>query len=127
MPIYDYRCAGCRRRISLLFQTFAAAENAACPHCGSRDLSRLVTRFAVMRSEESRLDDLADPSAFGDLDESDPRSMARWARRMGQEFGEDLGSDFDEMVDRMEAGEMPDDADALGDAAGMGGLSDDFD
>lgn len=28
---------------------------------------------------------------------------------MGQEVGEDLGGDFDEMVDRMEAGEMPDD------------------
>jgi putative FmdB family regulatory protein len=108
MPIYDYRCAGCRRRISLLFQTFAAAENAACPHCGSRDLARLVTRFAVVRSEESRLDDLADPAAFGDLDESDPRSVARWARRMGQELGEDLGDDFGEMVDQMEAGEMPD-------------------
>ena len=121
MPIYDYRCRGCRRRISLLFQTFAAAEQAACPHCGSRDLARLVTRFAVVRSEESRLDDLADPAAFGDLDESDPRSMARWARRMGQEFGDDLGGDFDAMVDQMEAGEMPDDSDG-GDA----GAGDDF-
>jgi putative FmdB family regulatory protein len=120
MPIYDYRCGGCRRRISLLFQTFAAAEDATCPHCGSRDLARLVTRFAVMRSEESRLDDLADPSAFGDLDENDPRSVARWARRMGQEFGEDLGGDFDEMVDQMEAGEMPDEE-------GGAGAGDEFD
>jgi putative FmdB family regulatory protein len=109
MPIYDYRCAGCRRRLSLLFRTFAAAEHAACPHCGSRDLARLVTRFAVARSEDSRLDDLADPAAFGDLDESDPRSVARWARRMGQEFGEDLGDDYGEMVDQLEAGGLPDD------------------
>jgi putative FmdB family regulatory protein len=114
MPIYDYRCAGCRRRISLLFQTYAAAENAACPHCGSHDLARLVTRFAVGRSEESRLDDLTDAAAFGDLDESDPRSVARWARRMGDEFGEDLGGDFGEMVDQMEAGEMPADTEAGG-------------
>ena len=109
MPIYDYRCQHCRRRLSLLFQTFAAAENATCPHCGSRDLSRLVTRFAVMRSEDSRLEDLADSAALGDVDENDPRSVARWARRMGQEFGEDLGSDFEEMVDQMDAGDPPDD------------------
>ncbi len=109
MPIYDYRCQGCRRRISLLFQTYAAADHAACPHCGSTDLSRLVTRFAVKKSEDSRLDDLADAAAYGDVDENDPRSVARWARRMGQEMGEDLGSDYDEMVDRMEAGELPDD------------------
>ncbi len=109
MPIYDYRCQGCRRRISLLFQTYAAAADAACPHCGSRELSRLVTRFAVMKSEESRLEDLADPSGIGDLDENDPRSMARWARRMGQEFGEDLGPEYQEVIDQMEAGELPDD------------------
>jgi len=121
MPIYDYRCAGCRRRISLLFRTFAAAENPTCPHCGSHELARLVTRFAVMRSEDSRVDDLADPAAFADLDENDPRSVARWARRMGQEYGEDLGDDFGDMVDQMESGELPDDDDgaAMSDAGGF--------
>ena len=108
MPIYDYRCEACNRRISLLFQTFAAAENAACPHCGSRELSRLITRFAVKRSEDSRLEDLADPAAFADVDENDPRSVARWARRMGDEFGEDLGPEYQDMVDQIEAGDMPD-------------------
>lgn len=111
MPIYDYRCGGCRRRVSLFFQTFSAAERAVptCPECGSTELERLVSRVALLRSEESRLDDLADPGSFGDLDESDPRSMARWARRMGDSLGEDMGDDFNEMIDRMEAGEMPDD------------------
>lgn len=113
MPIYDYRCQQCHRRCSLLFQTYAAAEHAACPHCGSRDLTRLVTRFAVMKSEERRLEDLAD-SSFGDLDENDPRSVARWARRMGEEFGEDLGPEYKEMVDQLEAGELPDDLDGEG-------------
>src|SRR5262245_56776255 len=114
MPIYDYRCQSCRRRISLLFQTYAAAEHAACPHCGSSDLSRLITRFAVMRSEESRLDELADAAAMGDIDENDPRSVSRWARRMGHELGEDLGPDYEDMVDRMEAGELPDEESADG-------------
>jgi putative FmdB family regulatory protein len=112
MPIYDYRCAACGRRASLYYQTFSAAAAAVpvCPHCSSTELSRLVSRVAVLKSEESRLDDLADPSSFGDLDENDPRSMARWARKMGEQMGEDMGDDFDEMVEQMEAGEMPDDA-----------------
>jgi putative FmdB family regulatory protein len=110
MPIYDYRCHACSRRISLLFRTFAAAENAACTHCGSRELSRLVTRFAVRRSEDRRLEDLADPAAFADVDENDPRSVARWARRMGDEFGEDLGPEYQDMVDQIGAGDMPDDS-----------------
>ena len=111
MPIYDYRCAKCGRRDSVYFQTFSAAERAepACSKCGSPELRRLVSRVAVLKSEESRLEDLSDPSSFGDIDESDPRSMARWARKMGQELGEDMGDEFNEMVDQMEAGEMPDD------------------
>lgn len=128
MPIYDYRCQGCHRRISLLFQTYAAADTATCPHCGSQDLSRLITRFAVMKSEERRLDDLGDGGDFGDLDENDPRSVARWARRMGDEFGEDLGPEYHDMIDQMEAGEMPDDDLAGAEAGGDfgGDLSGDF-
>lgn len=118
MPIYDYRCSGCGRRASLYFQTFSAADSAepVCPRCGSTGLERLVSRVAVLRSEESRLEDLADPSSFGDLDENDPKSMARWARRMSQELGEDMGDEFNEIVEQMEAGEMPDDD--LGDGSG---------
>ncbi len=123
MPIYDYRCGACGRRSSLLFQTFSAAESAqpACEHCGSAELTRLVSRVAVMKSEDSRLEDMADPASFGDLDENDPRSIARWARKMGDTMGEDMGDDFKEMVEQMEAGEMPDEGD------GGGGDFDDLD
>jgi hypothetical protein len=64
-----------------------------------------MSRFATIKSEDARLDALADPGSLGDVDESDPKSMARWMRRMGKELGEDVaGDDFDEMVDEMEAG-----------------------
>ncbi len=111
MPIYDYRCTACGRRSSLFYQTFSAAESAEprCEHCASADVSRLVSRVAQIRSEESRLDDMGDESALADVDENDPRSIARWARKMGEQLGDEAGDDFKEMVDQMEAGEMPDD------------------
>jgi len=62
----------------------------------------------VIRSEESRLDDLSDLDNLPDLDENDPRSLGRWMRKMGEEIGEDLGPEFDEVVGRLEAGESPD-------------------
>jgi hypothetical protein len=58
-----------------------------------------MSRFARIRSEDDRLDSLADPSSFGDLDENDPKSVARWAKKMGKELGEDLGEDFDQMME----------------------------
>lgn len=111
MPIYEYRCDACRRRSSLYYQTFSAAERAEprCEHCGSADVHRLVSRVAILKSEESRLDDLADDSSLADVDENDPRSIAKWARRMGEQLGDDAGDDFREMVDQLEAGDMPDD------------------
>ena len=107
MPIYEYRCADCRRRVSLYYQTFSTAEGATptCPNCGSNNLSRLVSRVFQLKSEDAQLEDLSDPSSFGDLDENDPKSVARWARKLGQQMGEDLGDDWGEMVDRLEAGE----------------------
>ncbi len=60
----------------------------------------------VVRSDESRLDSLGDDD-WGDIDENDPRSIARAMRRMGDEMGEDLPEEFDEVVDRLEAGEDP--------------------
>jgi putative FmdB family regulatory protein len=123
MPIYEYRCQSCGRYHQQLVRSIANYQEPACPRCGKATLRKLVSRFAVVRSEESRLDDLADPSSFGDLDENDPRSVARWARKMGDSLGEDLGPEFDEMVDRMESGEMPDD-EGGGDGGDFGGGSD---
>lgn len=58
-----------------------------------------MSRFATIKSEEDRLESLADPSKFGGLDEDDPKSVGRFMKKMGQELGEDLGEDFDETVD----------------------------
>ncbi|NOZ29056.1 MAG: zinc ribbon domain-containing protein [Chloroflexi bacterium] len=124
MPIYEYRCHHCGRRVSLLWRSFSEAErgNPKCPRCGSRDLTRLVSRVNTLRSEESRLEDLADPDFLGDLDENDPRSIGRWMRKMSQELGEDLGDEFNEVVERLEAGESPEEIEKeMPDLAGGGG------
>jgi putative FmdB family regulatory protein len=105
MPIYEYRCRHCRKKSQILTLRSSAAIEARCEHCGSPDVDRLMSRFAVARSEESRLEALGDPSGLGDLDEGDPRSMARWMRKMGKELGEEMsGPEFDQMVDEIESG-----------------------
>lgn len=79
-------------------------------------MQKLISRVSVMKSEEARLEALADPSSFGDLDENDPRSVARWARKLGEQMGDDVPDDYGEMVDQLESGEMPEE---------MGGGADD--
>lgn len=68
-------------------------------------MRRLMSRFAMPRSEESRLQSLADPSKMGDVDENDPKSVARMMKRMGKEVGDEFnGEDFDEAVEELESG-----------------------
>ena len=109
MPRYEYRCQDCRKRVSI-YQTYEeyGVAPVACPNCASKDLRRLINRVRIAKSEEARMDNLTDPGGWGDIDENDPKSMARAMRRMGQEMGEDLPAEFDEVMDRLEAGESPD-------------------
>jgi putative FmdB family regulatory protein len=128
MPIYEYRCNKCKKKVSVLTLRVSEAVNPECDRCGSKNLSRLMSRFATVKSEEARLDALADPGNLSGLDENDPKSMARWMRKMGKELGEDLsGEDFDQMVDEMEAGNMPDDDGGMGGGDDLGGGGGDLD
>jgi len=105
MPIYEYECQDCHRRTSVLTTRVSEKVRAQCKHCGGTKMSRLMSRFAMPKSEEQRLDSLADPSKLGDLDENDPRSVARMMKKMGKEMGEDFsGDDFDEAMEEMESG-----------------------
>jgi len=109
MPTYDYRCNDCGKR-NLIYQAYEdyGVIPVVCKYCSGEKLERIISRIRVARSDESRIESLADPRAWGDLDESDPRSMAKMMRKMGSELGEEMPPEFDEVIDRLESGESPD-------------------
>lgn len=112
MPIYEYRCPACRSktsRIWLRLPTPAEEAALACQACGATQLARAPSRFSSPKSEARRLESLAGDSSLADLDENDPRGMAKLMRRMSEETGEPLEGEDAEMLGRMESGEMPDD------------------
>lgn len=137
MPIYEYGCYDCRKRISIFWRSFSAVakETPTCPRCSGTKLKRLVSQVATLRSEESRLENLADPSNLAGLDENDPKSLAKWMKQMSSEVDEDVGPEFNEVIGRLEAGQspekieqdMPDLADNIPGGAGGGARDDWFD
>jgi putative FmdB family regulatory protein len=110
MPTYDYICNNCNQRFDI-FLTYAeyGKKPVTCTHCNSKNVRRRMTKVRIAKSEESRMDSMADDfSGFEGL-EDDPKAMGQMMRKMGKEMGEDLPPEFDEVVDRLESGQSPDD------------------
>ncbi len=91
MPIYEYRCEDCGRISEFLMIKTDDMFVPQCKRCRSERMFRVLSKVKVIRSEESRMESFADPSKWGDLDERDPKIMAKWMKKMGKELGEDMG------------------------------------
>ena len=127
MPTYTYRCDECQKLFEVfLTYTEYGEKDVICSHCGSENVRRKIEKIRFAKSEDSRLDDLTDPSQLEGI-EDDPKAMGRLMRRMGNELGEEMGPEFDEVVSRLEKGqdpeqierEMPDLGEGLDDMGGM--------
>ena len=78
-----------------------------CAHCQSDNVRRRMTKVRIAKSDESRMESAADDFAGMDGIENDPKALARMMRKMGGEMGEDLPAEFNDVVDRLEAGQSP--------------------
>ena len=82
MPVYEYDCKGCSRRVSVLVRG-AEGDPPTCPRCGSTDLSRVVSGFAFHRSLRSKIEQL-DPKYEKMVDSSNPDlSMESLTKKYG--------------------------------------------
>jgi putative FmdB family regulatory protein len=117
MPVYQYQCLYCKKRfeVSLSYKEYGV-KNVLCPHCASDQVQRHIGRIRIAKSEESRIDSLTDTTDLEGL-ENDPRAMGK----MTNEMGEDVGPEFNEIVDRLESGQSPEDIEkAIPDLEGGG-------
>ncbi|HEY9077837.1 MAG TPA: FmdB family zinc ribbon protein [Anaerolineaceae bacterium] len=107
MPYYEYRCLDCRKRFEV-YLTFTdyGKKAVVCPGCGSSNVQRKINRVRTLRTDDARLESMADPSRMDAL-EDDPRALGKMMREMSKELGEDMGGEFHEVVSRLEHGESP--------------------
>jgi putative FmdB family regulatory protein len=136
MPIYQYRCLNCKRRFEVFLSYSEYGQKpVTCTHCGSDAIQRRIGRVRVARSEDSRMENLADPSSLEGL-ENDPRALGQMMRKMKNELAgemdDDIGPEFDEVVNRLEKGQSPEEIEqAIPDLGGegggdIGGMGEDF-
>lgn len=107
MPSYDYVCLNCQQRFDV-FMSYSeyGTKPVNCVHCGSDKIRRRLTKVRIAKSEDSRMESMMDESALQGM-ENDPQALGQMMKKMGKEMGEDLPPEFDDVVDRLEAGQSP--------------------
>ena len=111
MPVYEYHCKNCRRKVALLVKGFSSPPEPICPHCGGSEMVRLFSTFSVRRSFEDDYERiLSDNKLVSGLEHDDPRALAEWGRRMSRSMEDDSASpEWEDMMYNLEQGRMPDD------------------
>ncbi len=114
MPTYDFVCNTCEKRFDV-FMTFNeyGKKTVYCAHCQSDNVRRRMTKVRIAKSDESRLESAADDFSGLEGIENDPKALAHMMRKMGSEMGEELPSEFNEVVDRLEAGQSPEEIESV--------------
>ena len=98
MPVYEFRCQSCGKKFSALIGMTAEPDEEICPHCGSSSVSKLVSRVARYRTEDARVDEIAD--RLDAMDEPDsPSEMRDMVKEMGKALDEDVSDEIEEMFE----------------------------
>jgi hypothetical protein len=77
-----------------------------CPACGATRLKRVMSSFAVVASEASRLDSFDTSRPRDESFYRDSRNVGLWAKKRAKEMGVDLGSKFEETVENARSGKL---------------------
>ena len=105
MPIYQYDCAGCNRRVDVFFRSVNTTTRPTCPECGGKKLKRVMSTFKRGRSTAQRIEEIDQVRESAHAAGSDPANFARWARQAGAEYDEELGTNYRELAEKAESGE----------------------
>ena len=107
MPIYQYDCAKCEKRVDVFFRSISKVTDPKCPECGSTKLKRVISKVMRARSDADRLADIDINQEMGRLDSKDPAAFERWTKDLGRRYDGAIGSDFSSLAQKAAGGEDP--------------------
>ena len=109
MPVYEFNCQGCKRKVSVYFKRYDDAASATCPNCGSKDMKKIFSTFKVKKTYMDIYEDiLSDRQLEQGLLRNDPKALSQWNRKMSMGMEDNtIAPEYEEMVERMDRGEFP--------------------
>ncbi len=108
MPVYEFLCLRCHTVSSVLVRSVTTQVEAQCSACGSRELERLVSRFAYHKSTATVWEESGEPQRSPGLDYyKDPRNIGRWTEKKFKDMGMDLPESVKTEIQAAREGELP--------------------
>jgi putative FmdB family regulatory protein len=108
MPIYEFVCQTCHRRISFLVRDISAPFVPKCSSCGNTTLSRVVSGFSYHKSLKAVWEESGEPTMHPHDDYyKDPRNIGRWVEKKFQDMGQEMPSQIQEKIQAAREGVLP--------------------
>jgi putative FmdB family regulatory protein len=108
MPIYEFICQNCHRRLSFLVRDTSAPFAPKCSSCGNTKLSRVISGFAYHKSLKMIWEESGEPTMHPSDDYyKDPRNIGRWVEKKFQDMGQELPSQIQEKIQAAREGVLP--------------------
>ena len=105
MPIYEYWCNSCQRKVTL-YQRGFSSSSPVCPYCGESQLKRIFSTFSTHKTYKDVYEGiLSDRELTQGMLCNEPRALAEWNKRMSG--SEKVAPEYEEIAERMERGEWP--------------------
>ena len=98
MPLFEYICEDCQKQFTFLSGVVADNREPQCPRCQSHNLRKLISRVSRGRSDDDRMDDIAEKMDNQDLDNS--QDLRRLAREVGREISAESGEDMTDEIEQ---------------------------
>lgn len=106
MPIFEYECGRCGQISSHVVLGSHKRERRECPGCNSTRLRRVMSAFAVVESEASRIQSFDSAKPRDESFYRDSRNVGLWAKKRAKEMGVDLGPKFEATVEKARSGKL---------------------
>jgi putative FmdB family regulatory protein len=105
MPIYEYRCNNCRKKVSVFMRMVNLQGQPACPECQGTDMTRVFSSFAMHRSIQSIHEDNSNPGS-GDY-YKDPRNIGRQLEDRFKGMNMEVPPEIRQSIDSAREGVLP--------------------
>jgi putative FmdB family regulatory protein len=108
MPIYEFICQNCHKRLSFLVRDISAPFAPKCSSCGNTNLSHVISGFAYHKPLKTVWEESGEPTMHPSEDYyKDPRNIGRWVEKKFQDIGQELPSQIQEKIQAAREGVLP--------------------